>query len=643
VTCPERSAIGTVTIGTPLLAEALRGTIYVGEPQPGNPYRIFVAAESQKYGISVRLIGTLHADEHTGQLTVSFGEAPQIPFTDIHLQFDGGGRAPLVNPQRCGTAATTGSLTSSSGTRVEPAIGPYTVDGNGRGGECPSSAAFSPTLQATSATSAGGAFDAVNLAFKTGESEQRLGSIAATLPPGLVGMLSAVALCGEPAAAEGTCPSSSEIGAVTVGAGAGEPLQLPGVVYLTGPYGNAPFGLSIVVPAIAGPYDLGPVVVRAEVQIDPHDAHLTVTSAALPSILQGIPLHIRELTLSIDRTDFLQNPTNCQSTALSALLSSSEGASDGADDTLPLSGCAGLQFSPGVSAALGGGKGSAEGTSLEVTVSPRAGQANIQSATVELPSTLPVRLTTLNQACQAATYAANPLACPAASAIGTATAASPVLPGQLTGTVYLVGHGGASSPTLEVALADDGVTLDLSATTKIGTSIAASFASLPDVPLSSFALALHAGADSVLTTSEAPGCASAPSMTTTLTAQNGADLAESTPIVLSGCAGSASAAAEGPASWLKIAVVKAVRLKHNELRLELKLPASGRVIVSAHEIATAKAATRRNARTVWVTIKLSGYGRHRLGHNRRMKVRVKLSFVPRKGRRGWVYKTITIA
>jgi hypothetical protein len=253
-----------------------------------------------------------------------------------------------------------------------------------------------------------------------------------------------------------------------------------------------------------------------------------------------------------------------------------------------------------------------------------------------------VRLTTLNQACQAATYAANPLACPPASAIGTASAQSPVLPGQLTGTVYLVGHGGGSFPTLEVALQGDGVTLDLSGTTKIGTSITASFASLPDVPLSSFTLALHGGADSVLTTSEAPTCASPPSMTTTLVGQNGAGLQESTPIALSACAAGASAAAEGPASWLKIAVVKTVHLKHNQLRLELRLPASGRVTLSAHEITTAKASTTKRSRTAWVTIRLSGYGRRKLGHHRMLRVRTKLSFLPRKGRRGWVYKTITI-
>jgi hypothetical protein len=643
VTCPEKSAIGTVEIDTPLLAEALTGKIYVGEPQTGDPYRVFLDADSQKYGISVRLIGTLHADEHTGRLTASFDEAPQIPFTDIFLHFSGGSHAPLVNPQSCGTATTTGTLTASSGATAEPAVSPYTVDGDGSGGECPSSPAFSPVLNATSETSAGGAFDGVTLDFTTADEEQRLGTIAATLPPGLVGMLSSVPLCGEPSAAQGTCPSSSAIGTVTVGAGAGEPLKLPGTVYLTGPYGGAPFGLSIVVGAIAGPYDLGTVVVRAQIQIDPHDAHLTVTSGALPSILQGIPLHIRELALSIDRGAFLVNPTNCRSTALSAALTSAEGAVHGVSDTLPLSGCTGLQFTPGIGAVLGGGKGPAEGASLQVTVSPRAGQANLQSATVVLPDSLPVRLTTLNQACTAATYAADPHACPAASAIGTATAISPVLAGQLSGTVYLVGHGASSSPTLEVALEGDGVTLDLSGTTKIGTSITTTFSSLPDVPLSSFTLALHAGADSVLTASEAPTCASAPSMTTTLIAQNGAGVQESLPIAVSGCAGSHSATvAEGPASWLKIAVVKLVHLRNNMVKLELKLPASGRVTLSARAIATAKASTTRKARTVWVTIKLSGYGRHMLGHHRKLKVKTKLSYIPRTGRRGWVYKTITV-
>jgi hypothetical protein len=641
VTCPSKSQIGTVKIFTPLLTEPLTGGIYVGEPQSGNPYRIFVDAESPEYGLSVRLIGSLHADEHTGQLTATFAEAPQIPFTDVRLEFDGGAHSPLVNPVSCGTATTTSSLTPSSGAVATPGA-EYTV-----GGSCPSSLPFSPTLNTSLHTPAAGAFNDLTLSFATQDDEQRLGAVSATLPPGLVGLLSSVALCGEPAASQGTCSSASAIGSVTVGAGAGEsPLELPGTVYLTGPYDGAPFGLSIVVPAIAGPYDLGTVVVQARVNVNAQNGQITVTTGSLPSILQGIPLHIKAVALSIDRSDFLVNPTSCQAASVSGSLTSSTGTEGSVSDGLSVSGCESLPFSPALTAVVGGGRSNAEGTSFAVTVTPHSGQANLKAVTVALPSSLPVRLTTLNQSCPAATFQTNPGACPAVSAVGTATATTPVLPGSLTGTAYLVGHAGASVPTLEVALSGDGVALDLSGTTKFTPALTTTFSSLPDVPLSSFNLTLHGGPASVLTAATTPTCTAAPSMQTTLIGQNGASVTGTKAIEVSGCASSASGAAkvagDAPARWLKIKVLVRDYLSGNLVRVKLRLPSAGRVTVSGRAIVTGRATTSKGSRTVWVALRLSSYGRRLLGHRKYVKVTIKLSFVERSGRKGFIYKTITL-
>ena len=641
--CPTGSAIGTAEIDTPSLAAPLTGSIYLGVPLADDPYRIFVdVGNPATSGVRVRIVGTVSANPSTGQLTATFTDAPQLPFTDFKLSFDSGADALFANPDTCGSATTTASLTPYSGNAAASPTSSFTVDEDGAGGACPTTTPFAPTFTATPTTTAAGALDSLTLGFASGSAQQDLGSITAVLPAGLLGSIASVPACAEPAATDGTCGSSSQIGTATVEAGIGStPLTLSGPVYLTGPYDGAPFGLSIVIPASAGPYDFGTVVTRAAISVDPNDAHLTITSAALPSIVGGVPLRLSGIQVAIARSGgFLFNPTSCATQDVSATIGSVAGASAPAQVAFTPTGCGALGFSPALSASASGGT---NGVALGVTVTPKAGQANLQSVSMRLPKELAVRQSTLDGACAAASYAANPATCPAVSRVGSATAASSILPATLTGSAYLVAHSGGL-PTLDLALTGDGVTIDLSGSFGVTSDgLVTTFSSIPDVPLSSFSLSLAGGSSSALVTSDALSC-SGLSVAAALIGQNGAQQSSTVPLGVSGCAttSSTSSSSSAPAlSWLHIAIPRLRHLRHHVLRLELVLPSSGKITLSARDIHTVSAWTPKKGRSVWVTLRLTRYGLRQMGHHRRLTVKMRATFHARTGRSGWVPKQAT--
>ena len=264
-------------------------------------------------------------------------------------------------------------------------------------------------------------------------------------------------MCGEPEADTGHCPEASKIGTTRVASGAGShPFEIEGTVYLTGPYGGAPFGLSIVTPAVAGPFNLGLVVVRARIDIDPVDSTATITldetgPYAIPQILDGVPLRLKRVTADIDRPGFMFNPTNCGPEQVTAVISGSEEAKAEVSSPLAVGGCKSLAFKPSFAVSTSGRTSRADGASLDAKLSYPAGsvgsEANIASVKVELPKQLPSRLTTLQKACTAATFEANPAGCPPASVIGIVRASTPLLPVVLTGPVYFVSHGGEAFPS----------------------------------------------------------------------------------------------------------------------------------------------------------------------------------------------------
>jgi hypothetical protein len=549
-TCPDSSKVGTVEVRTPLLEKPLVGSVYVaqqgngGAGQGSNPFgslaALYVVAEGS--GVVVKLPGVVRLDPSTGQVSAEFGEdpvthqfLPQLPFSELRVSFFGGPRAALVTPSACGSFTTSSQLVPWSAPFSGPAASPqstFAVSSGCGGG-------FSPTLGAGTTSSQAGGYSPLVVTFSRQDSEQDLGGVQVRTPPGLLGALSHVVLCGEPQAQAGTCGAESEIGSVTAAAGAGpDPVWVTGGrAYLTGPYKGAPFGLSIVVPAVAGPFNLGNVVVRAAVSIDSATAAVTITSDPLPQILQGIPLQLKTVSVDVNRPGFIFNPTSCAAMSIAATLQGSAGASANVSAPFQASGCRSLPFNPSFAVSTrGAATRTGNGASLDVGVSQKSGEANIASVHVSLPKQLPARLTTIQQACPSSVFDADPAACPAGSLIGAGTAHTPVLPVALTGPAYLVSHGGAAFPDVVVVLQGEGVRVDLTGSIAIKGGITSSaFQSVPDAPIQSFELNLPEGPHSALASPTGGLCGKKLTMPTTITAQNGAQTKQSTGIQVSGC------------------------------------------------------------------------------------------------------------
>jgi hypothetical protein len=548
--CPTGSQIGTVKVTTPLLPEPLEGQVFLGTPHcdpctdadasDGNMYRIFLQFEGA--GVVVKVEGKIFTNSSTGQLTTTFKETPQLPVSDVQLHFNDGVRGALATPQSCGTFTSTADLTpwSSPITSDATPISQFNVDWNGNGGACPSVWPFNPSFSAGTSNPNAGQLSPLTVTFNREDREQDFSQIKVVTPPGLLGSLSSVPLCGEPQSDLGTCSASSQIGKMTVAAGPGShPYYQQGQVYLTGPYKGAPFGLSIVVPTHAGPFNLGNVVVRATVSVDPSTTALTVTTDPLPQILDGIPLRLRTTNVTIDRPGFIFNPTDCAQLHIIATVSGSQGAQVQDSAPFAVSGCAGLPFGPKFSVATSGKTSRANGASLDAKlVFPTGPQSNIAKVKVELPKQLPSRLPTLQRACPDSVFNANPAACPAASLIGAVAAVTPILPVKLRGPVYFVSHGGAAFPDLISVLQGYGVRVDLVGNTFISKQgiTSSTFNTIPDVPVNSFELFLPEGEFSALAANVNLCKSKQLYMPSVFTAQDGAQLKQNTPIQVTGCA-----------------------------------------------------------------------------------------------------------
>jgi hypothetical protein len=621
VECPITSQVGTTTIETPDLPPGtLTGNVYVAQPtstdpQSGNEYRIFIDAEAPARGVSVRLEGHVSANPATGRLTTAVLENPQVPFSDFTVDLSAGSRTPLANPLGCGPATTNSILTPYSGNPTAEPLSAFTVDLAGAGASCPATP-FAVAQSATTSPATGGASTSLSFGLTRGEGQQYLSKLSTVLPPGLVGKIPAVTLCGEPQAASGDCAAASQIGTVAVTLGSGStPLSLSGAAYLTTSYGGAPYGLSVVVPAEKiGPYNYGRIVTRAAINVDPHTARIMVTSQ-LPTIVGGAPLRLRSLSVNVNRPNFTINPTNCGALTTDTTLTSTFGAIQPVSSPFQASGCDALAFAPKLTASTNAKTSKADGAILVVKVAyPAGAQANIKSVYVALPKQLPSRISTLNKACPAATFEVNPAACPPLSRVGTATVATPVLPGKLTGPAMFVSHGGAAFPDLDLVLSGDGVTVILVGNTNISKGVtSSSYASVPDVPVSSFEVRLPRGGDSVL---GAVGslCKKSLLMPTTITAQNGKVVKQSTKIAVGGCP----------------IVVLSHRVRGHEAILVVKVPAAGRVSATGKGL-VARGKHPGKARDLTIAVPLSRAGLGALASNRRhrLTVKVRLGFVPK--------------
>ncbi len=528
--CPDASKIGTVRIATPLLPKGqdVTGSVYLAS-QNANPFgsliALYLLAEDPVSGAIVKLVGETHVTE-TGQLVSTFGNNPQLAFEDAELHFFGGERAPLATPARCGAYTTDASFAPWSGNPPVASHSTFQITTGPNGGPCPgASLPFHPSLTGGTVNVNAGAFSQLRTTIGRQDGQQNMASVRLRFPPGASGMLSGVKLCGEAQANEGTCGPESLIGETTVSAGVGsDPVSVKGGrVYITGPYHGAPFGLSIVNPVKAGPFDLehdtanpsqNPacdcIVVRAKIEVDPHTAALTVTTNsesegfAIPHMIDGVPVQIKAVNVSIDRERFTFNPTSCDPMKITGEIKSDEGAGSPVEVPFQVANCGNLAFEPKFAVSTSGKTSKVGGASLSVKLTypnvPQGTDANIKQVKVELPTALPSRLTTLQKACTAAQFDANPAGCPAASIIGHAKAITPLIPVPLEGPAYFVSNGGEAFPNLIVVLQGYGVTVDLVGDTFISkTGITSStFKTVPDAPVGSFELTLPQGPYSAL-------------------------------------------------------------------------------------------------------------------------------------------------
>ncbi len=564
--CPDSSKLGTVEIMTPVLTTPIHGSLFIAQPFE-NPFgsllALYIVARNPETGILVKLKGKVAPNPVTGQLVTTFANNPQVPFSHFNFHFREGQQAPLITPPTCGTYTTQAELTPWANPFAPLAVGSsFNITSGVGGGGCPSGGAapFTPGIQSGMQNNDAGAFSPFYLHLTRTDAEQYISGFSTSLPPGLTGNLTGIPFCSEAAIeaarhksgkqeeAEPSCPAASQVGHTLVGTGVGAVLAyVPGKIYLAGPFHGAPFSLVAVTSAVVGPFDLGTVVLRFGLNIDPYTAQVSVSptsSEPIPTIIDGIVTHVRDIRVYIERpgnAPFTLNPTSCNPTTIGSTLNSPGGASAMVASPFQAASCANLKFAPKFAVSTSGKTSKADGASLHVALTypsaPAGTFANIAKVKVELPKQLPSRLTTLQKACTAAQFEANPAGCPSPSAIGTAKAVVPNIPEALTGPVYFVSHGGEAFPSLEVVLQGYGVKVVLVGSTFISKAgiTSTTFKAVPDNPVSSFELTLPEGKYSALAANGSL-CNQKLTMPSDFTGQNGMEADYKTAVTVTGCA-----------------------------------------------------------------------------------------------------------
>lgn len=642
--CPNASKLANVKIKTPLLEGELEGAVYLAAPQnfaglAENPFSslfaLYLVAEEPKAGVLIKLPGKVIPNETTGQITTTFENTPQLPFSELKLEFFGTERAPLAMPALCGSYKTEASLTPWSGGAAKDISAEFQVTSGPNGAPCSDPLPFTPSLSSGTTNVNAGSFSELVTTLSREDGQQSIQSVVLHYPPGLSALLSGVKLCPEAQANAGTCGPESLIGESIVSVGLGnEPFTVTGgKVYITEGYDGAPYGLSIVNPAKAGPFDLQegrPVIVRARIEVNPITAALTVTTNSgsepdhIPTIIDGVPLQIKHVQVNINRPGFTFNPTSCEKMSVTGTIDSAEGASSPVSVPFQVANCGALKFQPAFSASTSAKTSRKDGASLKVHVAYPQGalgsDANLAYAKVELPKALPSELKTLKLACVAKVFAANPAACPAESIVGHAVVHTPVLPVPLEGPAYFVSEG-TEWPELIMVLQGYGVTIELVGETLIKKGVTSStFKSTPDVPFESFELTLPEQEYSALA-ANGDLCDQKLLMPTFLHGQNGATLEQSTRIEVEGCPN-------------KLSVVGR-KLRSRTLTLKVAVPSAGKLSVNGDGVSAAKGTSSgRGPLTLTLHVKKAAAKKHGKGkHAKKPKTTIKLTFKPKSGKK----------
>lgn len=501
--CPDAAKIGAVELDVPALEHVLHGAVYQRTPEGDNLFRFWLVTDEQ--GVHLKLPAEIHANRFTGQLTTVFagipslGGNPQVPVEELRLSVFGGPRAPLATPSSCGTYRTHYEFTPWSGRPAATGDVPMEIDsGCDKGG-------FDPRLEAGTLIPRAGSFSPFVMTLTRKDGEENPEVVAVHLPEGLLAKLGGVPLCGEAEAASADCSAASQIGTITAAAGVGgaplwipQPGKAPTAIYLAGPYKGAPYSIISRVPAQAGPFDLGTVVNRAGIYVDPETATATVKIDPLAQILKGVPVAYRTVHVEINRKDFTLNPTGCESKEIQATITATGGATASPSDSFQATNCARLSYKPKLKLRLKGQTRRTGHPAVRAVLTQGRGQANTARATVVLPPSVFIDQNHINNPCTRVQFNANQ--CPKLSILGHAMATTPLLDEPLTGPVYFRSNGGDRElPDIVVDLHGPiHVTLVgfIDSVQKKGSEVSrlrTRFANVPDAPVDKFTMNLFGG------------------------------------------------------------------------------------------------------------------------------------------------------
>ncbi|MGN6276274.1 MAG: hypothetical protein ACTHNP_10155 [Solirubrobacterales bacterium] len=508
--CPDAAKIGSAEMDVPALEKPLHGAVYQRTPEPGHLFRFWLVTDEQ--GVHLKLPAEIEANPLTGQLTTLFngipslGGNPQVPFAGLKLHIFGGSRAPLSTPAHCGTYDTAYSFAPWSDKAPIAGETPMQItSGCGKGG-------FAPGLIAGTDQPSAGSFSPFVFTLTRQDGEANPKTISLHLPQGLLAKLGGIPLCPDQDAATGNCPAASQIGTITAAAGVGgaplwipQPGKEPTAVYLAGPYKGAPYSIIAKVPAQAGPFDLGTVVNRSQINVDPTTVLATITTDPLPQILEGVPVLYRAIHVDVTRPEFTLNPTSCEAKQIKATVVASNGATAEPSDGFQATNCAKLPYSPQLKLFFKGKTRRSADPAVKAVLTQPANQANTTAATVILPSSEFIDQSHVNNPCTRVQFNAG--ACPPSSILGTAKAITPLLEAPLEGPIYFRSNGGEGGRKLPDIVADlhgrIHITLVgfIDSVKKKGTEIArvrVRFQSVPDAPVTRFETSFYGGKRSLI-------------------------------------------------------------------------------------------------------------------------------------------------
>ena len=508
--CPDNSKIGNFDIRTPALIGPLEGSLYFGEPKPGNQYRVFMIASG--FGINAKLVAEAYPDATTGQLTMQVTELPQVPFEEFNLRLFASQRGLIATPTQC-RIYTADSLFVPWNDKLAPQRSrpPLSVSSGPNGRPCPGPVRpFSPRLEAGTSNPVAGSFSDFALKLDRDDGDQFLGDLNFRLPPGFTGSLRGIPYCPESAieaAAQGSgraelaassCPAASQVGTTNVSAGPGtHPFNAVGKMFLSGPRGGAPLSLAAITPALAGPYDYGNVVVRVGLNIDPQTAQVRAVSERMPQVIGGVPIRMRSIRVNINRPNFTINPTNCNPMTVDSQGIGDQGTVTDFSSYFHVVNCANMQFKPKMAVKQVGRKGTkrSQNPRLVFDLRTRPGDANIKTMAVTLPSAFNIDQGNLGNICSEKELAEKQ--CAGRTSIGNASTKTPLLDQPLAGPVYAV-SGSGGLPRLAFILNGqvDLVPRAESKATKSG--LRTTVPVVPDAPIGHFSFNLNGGKNGYL-------------------------------------------------------------------------------------------------------------------------------------------------